>query len=127
MAKLSKSEYTLTALSDTTGWFDLASIVDDFGFVLVAGGTWNGTVSIDVSGQQDTTKTRYTTLTTTYTTTTVPLNIPRELGRYMRFRVSVWVAGTMYVQLSPTLDANGQVTFVGVQGETSAAPTGDGG
>jgi hypothetical protein len=108
-------EFSIGSLNDSTGWISLDSIVSDIAFNIA--GTWVGTIALQVSNQSDATKTRYSTVTT-YTANAGPLNIPREVGRFVRFICTAYTSGTAYVGFSRGLDANGQLTNLTPQGVT---------
>ena len=104
MTKESKSEYSLGVLNADTGWLDLSNANDGFGFVIA--GTFVGTITLEVSSQQDTVKTRTRTVTT-YTTPIVelggmqivpgdPMSVPAEAGLLLELSV-----GTPTITKSP--------------------------
>ena len=114
----SQSEFLLAALNEETGWFDLRGATADFGFTLYSA-SFVGTVELQVSNQlSEPPKTRYTTVTS-YSASAGPLNIPREVGSFVRFIVTAYTSGSMYVGISPTIDANGQVIYPNPQGNTN--------
>lgn len=115
-----KGEFSLGSLNDSTGWIPLDSIVEDFAFNIT--GTFTGTISLQVSNQSDETKTRLSTVTT-YTTAQSPLAIPREIGRYVRFIMTIYSSGTAYVGLSKGIDSAGQLVDMRPQ-TSSNAPAG---
>jgi hypothetical protein len=115
-----KGEFSLGSLNDSTEWIGLDTIASDIAFNIT--GTFSGTISLQVSNQTDTTKTRYSTVTT-YTATSAPLNLPREIGRYFRFIMTAYTSGTAYVGLSKGVDVNGQLVDLNPQG-TSSTPSG---
>jgi hypothetical protein len=106
-------EFSLGSLNDSTGWIPMDNVLDDIAFNIT--GTFSGTITLQASNQSDTTKTRYSTIAT-YTTTSSPLNIPREVGRYIRFIMTAYTSGTAYVGLSKGLDPDGRLFDLAPQG-----------
>lgn len=99
-------EFSLAGLNDSTGWLCLDQTVEDVAFNIT--GTFNATITMQVSNQFDYVKTRFSNVTT-YTAVQAPLAIPREIGRYVRFIVTVWASGIAYVGISKGISPSGQL------------------
>lgn len=123
LGNTSPGEYSLATTSETTGatgWIPTDHITADFAFNIT--GTWVGTITLQASNQGTYAKTRYSNVTT-YTANTAPLNIPREVGRYIRLIFTAYTSGTAYVGFSKAIDANGQLVTLSPQ-DQSSDPTG---
>jgi hypothetical protein len=113
-------EYSLGSLNDSTGWIPLDGTVADVAFNIT--GTFVGAISMQISNQSDYTKTRLSTITT-YTSTQNPLNIPRELGRYVRFIMTAYTSGIAYVGFSKGVNGEGRLFDLRPQ-DNSDTPSG---
>lgn len=90
-------EFSLGSLNAATGWFPASGIVDDIGFSVK--GTFVGTVTLQMSDQDDYVKTRIDSIAD-YTAPTGRLAIPRIASRWFRFIMTAYTSGTAYVGLS---------------------------
>lgn len=111
--------FSLASLNDDTGWLDMEAFTSDVAFNIT--GTWSGTISLFASNQSDLSKTQVSTVAT-YTGNQSPLNIPRQIGRFVRFQMTGWVSGTAYIGFSKGLISGpgGQVkiTDIAAQSQT---------
>lgn len=110
-------EFSLGSLNDSTGWIPMDNVLDDIAFNVT--GTFSGTITLQASNQTDVTKTRYSTITT-YTATQSPLNIPREVGRYIRLIMTAYTSGTAYVGFSKGLNTDGTLYDLTPQGNSGS-------
>lgn len=91
-------EWALGSLNAATPWLPLQGLSDDVSFMIT--GAFDGTVTIQISDQDDYVKTRYVSLSGPYTSATAPLAIPRIAGRWFRAQMTAYVSGAAYFGLS---------------------------
>jgi hypothetical protein len=101
MFTISSQTSSAPAGVDDNGWFDTSALPEDASFTI--SGTWIGSIALDVSNEeyeQGVARSQYRTAAT-YTSNTGPNEIPRNIGRFIRFRRSAWTSGTAYIGVHP--------------------------
>lgn len=110
------SIYTLDANGEATDWLDLLPVAGDFKFHLVFSAGANLTLTAQESNHANESATKDDESAIETFTASATKQYSQPLPRFLRFKVTAYVGGSVVVSVAPGQKADGYRFTIGVEG-----------